>query len=592
MAVTPTWNFGNLLSNVGQSIFNTGVNWLGNSLFGGSSASQGGWLNPGASGGWLTPQRLLGGGLLGAGAMLDKEPGEVTEARQFLRNRFTSPNALADQFTGQISELAKPFQPLLTQQREQGIADIGRRFAGAFPARLGAQGPEFGTLGRYLTEQALPREQNLLGELGLRMLNYQGDAAKTILDTSKPDMLSQLASLLGYDMLTRGQDGGAGGWGSLGGQGVGTSAGIPGVGTSGGFMGGLPGYQTAVSSLLQMASQTGGLNALLAQSPALLPQIAAILGTRVIPDPTGTLTGVKGYAIETSQGTLIPADAVNLETIGASPAGAPSGGISGMGMLASAGAGYGGGALAGPWLARQAESDSPWRWLNPSAAGLESLGASEQGVGAFTGAQAGAVSGFVASGFNPVGAAIGAITGAFGGFSKVREQQHAQKAAFRQSDLDSQKDQVFELGNIGAEFLSEIPELPQGVMDSFAAKVNQLAATSESPADEQGMVAEELGRLLSQYPHPNRASLRQRFIDYMMTNTFTSGNSRYGGRAPENFISGVGGGVERPWAQMAGLKHGGMVRPGGMAMVGEAGPELLMATPRGAVVMPMLMSRN
>ena len=60
----------------------------------------------------FNPNSIGGIGSIIAGAN-QKEPGDVTEARQFLRNQFTSPNALTDQFTGQLNALSSEFQPYL-----------------------------------------------------------------------------------------------------------------------------------------------------------------------------------------------------------------------------------------------------------------------------------------------------------------------------------------------------------------------------------------------------------------------------------------------------------------------------------------------
>ena len=237
-------------------------------------------------GGLNIPNNLLGAGLMTAGVLGDKEPGEVLEARQFLRNQFTSPTAtgelmgrnvtgaqtalapllgqvgptgpgqnyltglfddpegMAKQFSTNVGAVSEQFQPLLTQQRQRGIDDISQRFASAFPT-VGAQGSEFGNYARYITDEALPREQAFLGQLGLdlqnrqqsaagsvfqdeanrrnavqdmanRGLNIPLDAAGKILDTNfeqqKLGLLSpaQLASLIGSNMLMNGGQGGAG----------------------------------------------------------------------------------------------------------------------------------------------------------------------------------------------------------------------------------------------------------------------------------------------------------------------------------------------------------------------------------------------
>ena len=151
----------------------------------------------------LNFDQLLGGGLLLGSTFADQEPGSVTEARQFLRNRFTSPTALSEQFGTQISGLAGQFQPLLTQQRERGLSDIQARFVKAFPASVGAQPREFTALGRYLTEQALPREQALLGNLGLNLLGAQERAATSLLGERAQSQLAAALGNLGGTMLLR-----------------------------------------------------------------------------------------------------------------------------------------------------------------------------------------------------------------------------------------------------------------------------------------------------------------------------------------------------------------------------------------------------
>src|SRR3990167_9387953 len=120
---------------------------------------------------------------------------------------------------------------------------------------------------------------------------------------------------------------------------------------------------------------------------------------------------------------------------------------------------------------------------------------------------------------------------------------------------------------------------------SFQNRVSRLMAQSESPADEQGMLAAEGGKLLLaaiRQRDPSITSLsgvpglRDDFIDYLTRSTFTAQNSSFSGGAPTNLIP--------QWAGMAGLKRGGFLPRGGMGIVGEGGPGLLMAGVNTSVI--------
>lgn len=139
---------------------------------------------------FLSPQSVGGLGLLGASMLGREEPGYVTEARQFLRNRYTSPEALPGEFTGLLPSLEAQFDPFFKQQEQRGIADISQRFANAFPGEVGAQGPEFGALGRYLTDEMIPGRQSFYGNTALNLLNAKERAASQILEMARPDALS------------------------------------------------------------------------------------------------------------------------------------------------------------------------------------------------------------------------------------------------------------------------------------------------------------------------------------------------------------------------------------------------------------------
>src|SRR3990167_6527738 len=289
---------------------------------GGGSSGGGGGFN---LGGLNIPSNLLGAGLLGTGLLTDQEPGEVGEARQFLRNRFTSPTALADQFGTQVGAFQQQYQPLLDQMRQRGIDEISQQFAAAFPGTVGAQGPQFGTMGRYLTDEALPREQAVLGDLARYGMNLQGDAAGKILDTSKPDAMSQLAAILGYDMLA------------------------------------------------------GGVNSQLAQ------QIAQALGTTLTLDMAQAGAGLSGIMAMTSHGVAIPIEAINLSGGLGGATGTSAGASSGLGgllaALAPAAVGGGLGNLAGANLG----SNQFQSTLIGGAAGAAGGAATGAAIGAFGG---------------------------------------------------------------------------------------------------------------------------------------------------------------------------------------------------------------
>ena len=439
-------------------------------------------------GGLQIPTNLLGAGLATAGVLGDKEPGEVTQARQFLRNQFTSPNAtsdlqkqsvtgaqtalnpllgnvgpsgpgqeyltnlfqnpngLAQNFASNVSAVSQQFQPLLTQQRQRGIDDISQRFAAAFPGSVGAQGPEFGTLSRYITDEALPREQAFLGQLGLdlqgRQQNAAGqvyqdeqgrralidnmatrgtniplDAAGKILDTSKPDPMAQLLSLLGYDMLTRGQGGqGQGGLlGGLGGTGTQGTQGNAGAGQAG--TGGTSGIINQVSEALR--TQNFGQLAQLLSSGALAGQ----------PFPFGVEASTQaGQLIQQAiNAGLVESPAAEVVGQGAAGAGAGFQGLLGApGFGSAAGLASGAATVAGSGYVGYQVGKS-------IGDAIESPGSSATGVktgagGAAGGAVAGAAVGAVI-GDGPgavIGAIVGGLAGAFGGSGAERRREDAQ----------------------------------------------------------------------------------------------------------------------------------------------------------------------
>ena len=231
----------------GQAL-QTGLNRLLNPMLGQGQSAQ----TPSLFG--VSPGTAAGVGLGLASGALGKEPGEVVEARQFLRNRFTSPTALTDQFTGQLGALTSQYQPLLAQQRQRGLADVSQRYAAAFPSTVGAQGPEFGALSRYITDEALPREQAVLGDTAKWLVDTQGNAAGKILDTSKPDPFAAALGQLGGMLILRDAFGNPIGQGTAGSPNVLPATGSPGAGAPWPPSTGMPGAMGPPSTGGQVGS--------------------------------------------------------------------------------------------------------------------------------------------------------------------------------------------------------------------------------------------------------------------------------------------------------------------------------------------------
>lgn len=389
-------------------------------------------------------QTLLGGGLMTGGALMDKESGETTEARQYLRNIFTSPNALANDFTGQMGSIQSVFEPYIRQQEKYALDDIQQRaIAGqpqSFTTAMG--GPELNAL-RTTNEAVLaPRRQAFMGELGLNFLNQRQNAANSILKNSQPDPLATALSQLGAIML-------AGGIGNSGGGGA-----------------------------------SGLLNSIFGGNGTSAGNIGAGIGSAI-----GGALGTAGTAAG-----------------GAASAAAPFA----LPVALAAAAAYGGNKIG---------------QNNPKLADME--------------------------GWKKAALILG--TGGIGGgiLFGADKAQKAQKAEYRRSDLDSQADQIQEIGSFFEQRMSQL-----GLDTStFKTRIQNLIATSASPEDEQGIIAREGGsQLLAaiQAKDPSIQSLnqvpglRQEFIDWMMANTFTGSGAGSGGAAPSSLIQGS-------WASSAGF---------------------------------------
>ena len=486
-----------------MKLLQSGLN-IGSQLLPGASGGNTGTTNP------LLGQ-LAGAGLLGAGVLSDKEPGEVTQARQYLRNQFTSPNAtsdlqrqavtgaqtalnpllgnvgptgpgqqyltdmfqnpngLATNIANNVSAVSQQFQPLLTQQRQRGIDDISQRFAAAFPSSVGAQGSEFGSLSRYITDEALPREQAFLGQLGLDLQGRQQNAAGTvyqdeqnrrqqiqsmatqgmeipinaagkILDTSKPDQMSQLMTMLGYDMLTRNGQGGSTLLGQNG-QPIGQ------VGSNG-----------------QVTPGTGGVAGVAGALGGLTDLQRLLNGGQI--GPHGEIIGGTGSPV----GAGGAAGGIDFGVAGPGLLG-PAGTGSGMALASAAGSAVGGGAVGyqvGKSIGDAVESP------NSSMTGLKTGAAGGAG-----GAVSGAAVGFAVGG--PVGAVIGGIVGGiagiFSGSGAERRREDAQTEQEIQQTASERPALVQNAQQLTQSSSQFLPQVQQTIANrQLVASVGQLAA--------------------------------------------------------------------------------------------------------------------
>lgn len=571
----PPFNIGGFLNTLtsGQG----SIGGLPGSVFGGIQGLTG-----------LTPQQQVGLGLVLASTR-QREPGSITEARQFQRNLFTSPTALPNLVTQQVQGLTPFFEPEFNRVTRNVLEQVQQAEIAGMPQSLSTAmgGPERLALRNAAIDQLIPQQQAFLANLALENIGRQQRAAE-VLFSERPT--SDLGAALGTagGLLLLPQRGGAQARrlptaGALAAP-VAGLGGVPG-GVGGGGFPGAPAqtrmeFANAIADAFGGAIGTGNFQGSVLEQPIsqlLGTQAAAIMraggtGDFAIFGPGGQIVGgllSNGDVVSGTTGEIVG----NIEGVagaGGSAAGAGGFAASGLGgALAAAGAaagGFFGGKAIGPKLPNQATGAL---------------------AGAATGAATGAVIGSVVPGLGTaIGAIIGGIAGAAGGFFGKRGSQQEQKAIFRQQDNDSQKDQVFEIGNIGMTFLSRFGADPT-TLNSFTSRVERLASTVESPRSEGELLAQELGRELTRIlggpPAKVAPELRQEFIDYMTTNTFTAGNSSFGGGAPRDLI--------RKWSRVAQLRHGGTMRRSGTALVGEAGPELVHL-PRGSTVIPLVSSNN
>ena len=146
---------------------------------------------------WL--RQLLGVGAIGGSALGKEEPGYITEARQVLRapvgarfsNIITDP-AIANQYT-----------PFLKQQEDEVLNNVQQRAVAGQPQSFtpAMSGPELADIRNTSTQQLIPYRDKFMGDVALSLLNTEQGAAGKILDSAKPDALSQALGLLGGSLL-------------------------------------------------------------------------------------------------------------------------------------------------------------------------------------------------------------------------------------------------------------------------------------------------------------------------------------------------------------------------------------------------------
>lgn len=390
-------------------------------LYGGggqAQASGGGGFNIGSVlGGLLNPQTMAGGAaLLGANA-LDREPGEIGEARQFLRNEFTSPNAIADRYTQQIGAFTGAYEPLLQQQEKQILDQAQHRIVAGLPASFSPSmgGGEIGAIRSAITNELVPRRQALLGDIGRQVLGMQDSAARALLESGRTDPTAAALGQLGAALLA-GQGGGAGGTGGAGGGLGGLLSSLLGGGQGGG-QGGAGGLQGILSSLL------GGGDAGLA-GPGLLGASGAGSLTALL---SSLGAGAGGYGVGSLLGGKLggATDSQGLGALG----GAGGGALTGFAVGGPVGALIGGfaGALGGlskTRKAQHAQKDAARQAdLDTQARQVEGLGNFFTDALSLAGGDAGAFGQFAQQ---QRGAwASGAIPYSFAGMSGVADQQNA-----------------------------------------------------------------------------------------------------------------------------------------------------------------------
>ena len=515
-----------------QPILQAGSSLFGNSGSNGTATTQ---TSGGSPFNW---NNIFGAGALAASRLGQDNPqinpGAMEEASQYLRNRL-SPQGIPSQFQGTLESLYPTFEPFLQQQTDKDINAISQRYAAAFPGTAGAQGPEFGALANYITDQAEPRRQAFLGDLAFRSLGLGQTAANSLLNFYKPDPLSDALGKLGGSFISSGNTGGLDSIiRQLTGQGTGT-AGLPGGATSAATIaraiesyiaggaggsgmtftsggGGLPGLASAIENYIagnggaaffgsNGAGMPGLANAIesyvagggglaFSSGNAGIPGLATAIENYVA---GGAGTGAAGAGTGTAAGT----------TTGAGGGFSLSGLFSGLASLAGGGlAGYGiGGLLPGQGLASGLAGGAGGALAGVAiSAGITALGMTGIGL--------------------PFAALLGGLAGAGGGVFGSHNAEVARDAAIHAVDLQAANTNA---GNVASFWAQALGSAGVNTADFYA------YAKAAAPGDVDKVSADGAGRLLEAYnasrPPAERVSspdaipgLRQSFIDYILQN--------------------------------------------------------------------------
>ena len=353
----------------------------------------------------LTSQPALGAAALIGGSAMDREPGEVLEARQALRNQFTSPFSdlqIPAARTGtsflerQGTSPADPFAPggvyasylpAFKRNEEDVLSGLQTQLSRAFPASAGVtlQGPVQENL-RRATEQLatnrnvlaadLLREQQTrqqqaatsLQGLGTDVMGQQRQAAADVLQFSRPDPTAQsianLGSILLMDSVLNRRGTGATGIGT----GVTGNSAIDALIRQLGLGGGGGGAA-------QPGAAGGG-----AAAPTATGGALSALGQIFAPALQGALSQYGGNAIQGILQSLAPGGGVFGEGLmgAAGPQGnAISALIAGLGNVGMPALGQGGGLIgaAGPQGNALAQMAAEFGGAAPSATGAGAAGA-------------------------------------------------------------------------------------------------------------------------------------------------------------------------------------------------------------------------
>ena len=427
------------------------------------------------------------------------------------------------------------YLPQMQAAETELFDDIQQRLIAGQPGGLSTAmgGPEIAAIREGFLTRALPQRLALQADLMREMQARQQSAANTVYGgENQLNQIGFAAEIEAAIANARSESERNAILGSLG-TALLLSGGRGGTAGMAGLPGGMPG-QPSQGGLGQAIQQALGGSAGMGQyAPIGQMSAADIIGQM----QAGTLSQSEGLALLAS--TSLP------------------------GLIGAGGAGYGvGSALGG---AAGGATDSQY------------LGAT---AGALSGAATGAAIGSIVPGVGTaIGAIVGGIAGLFGGFGSTESGQQDLKEAFRQADLDSQADQVQEIGSFFNQRLSALGVDTSG----YQQIISQMIAASSGPGNEQAEVGRIGGELLLralQQQNPSITSLsavpglREEFIDWMLRTT-TVGD----GRAVNPEEAGT------YWSQ-SGLATGGNLPAGGEFVVGERGPELLRAAP-GSQVLPM-----